>query len=103
MALEKFNEAKNRQLSSNDLRIVLVATPPVNPEPGLRIIIIGLAGFLSLMFSVMAIVGIELMDGAIRTPEKFKRMVNLPIAGVINRIDSRNFNIRTYFNQQNGS
>ncbi|MDQ2657389.1 MAG: hypothetical protein M3Y60_08195, partial [Bacteroidota bacterium] len=103
MALEKFNEAKNRQLSSSDLRIVLVATPPVNPEPGLRIIIIGLAGFLSLMFSVMAIVGIELMDGAIRTPEKFKRMVNLPMAGVINRIDSRNFNIRTYFNQQNGS
>jgi Mrp family chromosome partitioning ATPase len=30
-------------------------------------------------------------------------MVNLPLAGIINRIDSRNFNIRTYFNQQNGS
>ncbi len=103
MALEKFNEAKNRQLSGNDLRIVLVATPPVNPEPGLRLIIIGLAGFLSMIFCVMAIVGFELMDGAIRTPEKFKRMVNLPIAGLINRIDSRNFNIRAYFNQQNGS
>ncbi len=103
MALEKFNEAKNRQLSGNDLRIVLVATPPVNPEPGLRLIIIGLAGFLSMIFCVMAIVGFELMDGAIRTPDKFKRMVNLPIAGLINRIDSRNFNIRAYFNQQNGS
>jgi Mrp family chromosome partitioning ATPase len=43
------------------------------------------------------------MDGAVRTPDKFKRMVNLPIAGVINRIDSRNFNIRTYFNQQDGN
>jgi polysaccharide biosynthesis transport protein len=30
-------------------------------------------------------------------------MVGLPLIGVLNRIDSRNFNIRTYFNQQNGS
>ena len=103
MALEKYNEAKNRQLASNNLRIILAATPPVNPEPGLRLIIIGLAGFLGLTFCVMGIIGMELMDGAIRTPDKFKRMVNLPMAGIINRIDSRNFNIRTYFNQQNGN
>jgi succinoglycan biosynthesis transport protein ExoP len=102
-ALGKYNEAKNRQLTSNDLRLILVATPPVNPEPSIRLIIVGLAAFTSLILCVMAIVGLELMDGAVRTPEKFKRMVNLPIAGVINRIDSRNFNIRTYFNQQNGN
>lgn len=102
-ALEKYNEAVNLQNSSNSLRIVLVATPPVNPEPGIRLIIIGLAGFTSFILCVMVIVGLELVDGAVRTPAKFKRMVNLPLAGIINRIDSRNFNIRTYFNQQNGS
>jgi len=101
-ALAKYNEAKNRQLASNNLRLVLVATPPVNPEPGIRFIIIGLAAFVSFIFCVMVIVGLELMDGAIRTPERFKRMVNLPVAGVINRIDSRNFNIRTFFNQTGG-
>ncbi len=103
MALEKYNEAKNRQLISNDLRLILVATPPVNPEPGTRFIIIGLAAFTSLLLCVMVIVALELMDGAVRSPDKFKRMVNLPLAGIINRIDSRNFNIRTYFNQQNGN
>ncbi len=102
-AQEKYNEALNLQMSSNGLRIVLMATPPVDPEPGTRLIIIGLAAFTSLVLCVMTIVGLELMDGAVRTPEKFKRMVNLPIAGIINRIDSRNFNIRTYFNQQNGN
>jgi polysaccharide biosynthesis transport protein len=102
-ALDKYNEARNLQLSSIDLRIVLEAAPPVNPEPGTRLIIIALAAFSSLILCMMAIVGIELMDGAVRTPEKFKRMVNLPMAGIINRIDSRNFNIRTYFNQQNGN
>lgn len=103
MALEKYNEAKNRQISGNNLRMVLVASPPVNPEPGIRFVIIGLAAFTSLFFCVIAILGMELMDGAVRTPEKFKRMVNLPLIGALNRIDSRNFNIRTYFNQQNGS
>ena len=102
-ALSKYNEARNRQLISNNLRMVLMATPPVYPEPGIRLIIIALAAFISFLFCVMVIVGIELMDAAVRTPDKFKRIVNLPLAGVINRIDSRNFNIRTYFNQQNGS
>jgi polysaccharide biosynthesis transport protein len=100
-ALTKYNEARNRQLTSNSLRMVLMASPPVNPEPGIRLIIIALAAFVSFIFCVMMIVGTELLDGAVRTPEKFKRMVNLPMAGVINKIDSRNFNIRTYFNQQN--
>jgi polysaccharide biosynthesis transport protein len=103
LAMDKYNEAENLQLSSNDLRLVLVATPPVNPEPGIRFIIVGLAAFISLLLCVMMVGGLELMDGAVRTPEKFKRIVNLPMAGVINRIDSRNFNIRTYFNQQNGN
>src|SRR5690606_13777225 len=94
-ALEKYNQAVNLQKASNGLRFVLVATPPVNPEPGIRLIIVGLAGFASFLLCVMVVVGLELLDGAIRTPAKFKRMVNLPIAGIINRIDSRNFNIRT--------
>lgn len=102
-ALDKYNEARNRQLSSNNLRMVLRATPPVYPEPGLRLVIIGLAGFVSFFFCVVTIVGLELIDTSIRTPERFRRMANLPMAGVLNKIDNRNFNIRTYFNQQNGS
>ena len=102
-AHDKYNEARDRQLASNNLRMVLMAAPPVNPEPSIRLIIIGLAAFTSLLLCMMAIVGLELADVALRTPEKFKRMVNLPMAGVINRIDSRNFNIRAFFNQQNGN
>ena len=101
-ALSKYNEARNRQLVSNNLRMVVMATPPVYPEPGIRFVIIGLAAFTSLLLCLLVIGGLELMDGTIRTPDRFKRMVNLPLSGVINRIDSRNFNIRTFFNQQNG-
>jgi succinoglycan biosynthesis transport protein ExoP len=102
-AAERYNDARNKLLASNTLRQVLVAVPPVNPESSKRLLIIGLAAFSSLAMCMFVIVAMELMDGAIRTADRFKRMVGLPLAGVINRIDSRNFNIRTYFNQQNGS
>ncbi len=102
-AVERYNNAKSKMIGSNSVRQILVAVPPVAPEASKRIIIIGLAGATSLFMCLFAIVGLELIDGSIRTPTRFKQMVNLPLAGVINAIDSRNFNIRTYFNQQNGS
>ncbi len=101
--VEKYNLAKNKMMGSTPMRQVLVAVPPINPESSKRVIIIGLAGATSFFLCLFAIVGLELMDTSIRTPERFKRMVNLPLAGVLNQIDSRNFNIRTYFNQQNGN
>ncbi len=102
-AVEKYNTAKNKMLGSNTIRQVLTAVPPVEPENSKRWIIVGLAAFTSMGLCVFVILALELLDGAIRTPERFRRMVNLPLAGVINQIDSRHFNIRTYFNQQNGS
>lgn len=102
-AAERYNQAKNKMMASNTLRQVLVAVPPVYPESSKRLLIIGLAAFTSLAMCMFFIVAIELLDGSIRTAERFKRMVGLPLIGALNRIDSRNFNIRTYFNQQNGT
>jgi uncharacterized protein involved in exopolysaccharide biosynthesis/Mrp family chromosome partitioning ATPase len=100
-AVEKFNEAKNRMADANTLRQVLVAVPPVSPETSKRFIIIGLAGATSLFLCLFVIIGLELVDGSVKTPSKFKSIVGLPLAGSMNQIDSRNFNIRAIFNQQN--
>jgi polysaccharide biosynthesis transport protein len=102
-ATDKYNEAKNRLADSSNLRQVLVAVPASSPETSKRIIIVGLAAVTSLMLCLFVIVGLELIDGSVKTPDKFKRLVGLPLMGSLNRIDSRNFNIRSYFNQQNGS
>jgi succinoglycan biosynthesis transport protein ExoP len=102
-AVEKYNEAKNRLADANTLRQVLVAVPPVAPETSKRILIVALAAVTSFTLCLFAIVALELMDGSVKTPGKFKSIVGLPLSGSINKIDSRNFNIRTYFNQQNGS
>jgi len=102
-AVEKYNEARNKLASTNLLRQVLVATPPVGPEFSKRYIIVALSGVASFLLCLFAIVAMELIDGSIRTPERFKKLVGLPLIGNVIRIDSRNFNIRSYFNQQNGN
>jgi len=98
-AVNKFNEGKNRQLTSSSLRQVLVASPSLYPESSKRYLIIGLAAFSSLAICLFAIIGLELIDVSIRNPEKFKSLIGLPLIGMLNKIDSKNFNIRTYFNQ----
>ncbi|HYC84992.1 MAG TPA: hypothetical protein VEB86_07210, partial [Chryseosolibacter sp.] len=102
-ATEKYNEAKNRLADNNTIHQVLSAVPPAFPETSKRIIIIGLAGVTSFALCFFVIVVLELIDGSVRTPEKFKRVIGLPLAGCLNRIDNRNFNIRSYFNQQSGN
>jgi uncharacterized protein involved in exopolysaccharide biosynthesis/Mrp family chromosome partitioning ATPase len=98
-AVNKFNEAKNRLLSASSLRQVTVAIPPLSPESSKRILIIALAAFSSLAICLFVIVSLELLDFSIRTPEKFKRIVGLHMAGTLNKIDSKNFNIRNVFSQ----
>jgi polysaccharide biosynthesis transport protein len=98
-AVTKYNEAKNRLISSTTLRKALDASPPPYPESSKRYLVVGLAGFSSFAICFLAIIGIELIDVSIRSTDKFKRIVGLPLVGMLNKIDSKNFNIRSYFNQ----
>src|SRR5690606_7207636 len=94
-----FFRAKNRLISSTTLRKVMDASPPPYPISSRKYLIIAAAAFSSFAICVFVILGLELIDLSVKTPEKFKRIVNLPIAGMLNKVDSKNFNIRTYFNQ----
>jgi len=96
-AVEKYNEAKNRLLATNSLRQTIVAIPPAGPESSKKLLIIGLAAFSSMAICFFVIVGLELVDLSIKTIDKFKRIVNLPLAGTLNKVESKNFNIRHAF------
>lgn len=102
-AVNKYNEAQNRLIASTTLKQVLAAAPAAYPESSKKYLVIALAGFSSFAICLFAIIGLELIDVSIRNPEKFKRLVGLPLVGMINKIDSKNFNIRAYFNQANGN
>ncbi len=98
-AVNRYNDTKNAMLVSNTLRQILIAAPPLHPELTKKKIIIGLAGFSGLILCLFVIIGLELIDLTIRTPEKFLRLAGLPMIGTINEIDTKSFNIKTYFNQ----
>lgn len=98
-AVAKFNEAKNRMLTSNTLRQVTAAFPPLNPINSKRILIIGLAVFASFSLCIFVIVFFEFIDQSIKSSEKFEAAVGLPLLGSVIKVTIKNFNIPQLFGQ----
>jgi len=98
-AVGKFNEAKNKLLTSNTLRQVSAAFPPQDPLSNKRILIVGLAGFSSFSICIFVIVLLEFLDQSIRSIDKFNSIVNLPLIGSVIKLNVNNFNIPQIFNQ----
>jgi Mrp family chromosome partitioning ATPase len=72
----------------------------VNPIPTKQWLIIGLSAFTSLAICAFLLVLIEVLDLSVRTPEKFSWTVGLPLLGMLNRVDTKTFNVAHYFNHQ---
>ncbi|MFT4739240.1 MAG: succinoglycan biosynthesis transport protein ExoP [Sediminicola sp.] len=100
-AVDKYNEAQDKLLASaGSIRQVYLASPPASPEPSKRLIIIILAAFASFALSVFAIILLEIFDATIKTPMLFQRMVDMPLAGSIIKIDVKKLNFTTLFEQK---
>ena len=84
LAKDKLNEAKNITGSSNNFKQSLIGQPSLKPEDSHRLLIIGLAGFATLIVSSISIILIEYLDQSIKTPSQFQRLTHLPLLGTIN-------------------
>jgi succinoglycan biosynthesis transport protein ExoP len=71
-AVNKYNEAKNRLISSTTLRKVMDASPPPYPISSRKYLIIAAAAFSSFAICVFVILGLELIDLSVKTPDKFQ-------------------------------
>jgi polysaccharide biosynthesis transport protein len=98
-AINKYNDASNRLSITNTLKQVVIASPPLNPIPTKRILIVGLAVFASFCLCVFAFVVAEVFNTSIRTPERFTQIVRLPMLGYLNRIDIKSFDLKLYFSK----
>ncbi len=97
-AVNKYNEAQNKLLAaSGNIRQMYLASPPASPEPSKKILIVALAGLASLGFTVFVIVIIEILDGSIKTTEQYQRLVGLPLAGALIKIDTKKLNFPALF------
>ena len=76
-----FNETKPKNFKQT-----LLGEPAMSPVRSKRPLIIGAAGFGSLMLSCLIIVLLELMDQSIKTPSHFLDLTRLPLIGVVNYV-----------------
>ena len=76
-----FNETKPKNFKQT-----LLGEPAMSPVQSKRPLIIGAAGFGSLMISCLIIVLLEIMDQSIKTPSHFLDLTHLPLIGVVNKV-----------------
>lgn len=84
--VNKYNEARNRQVSEIPVRQVLMATPAVTSSSPKKIYLVGGALASSLAFVLFVLIIQAVTDHSIRTPSRFRQVVQLPLTGTLNRL-----------------
>ncbi len=95
----KYNDALNLMVSVNTLRKVQSAMPSLTPDSIGKELIAGLAAFASLAITLFVLILMEILDSSIRTPSGFRRMVGMPLIGVVNMLDGKKLNIQEVFSE----
>lgn len=86
VTVNKYNEARNRQVSGSPVRQILKASPAITPSSTKKIYLVGGALVSSLAFVLFIIIMQEVTDHSIRTPSRFNQIVQLPLTGTLNRL-----------------
>lgn len=103
-AVNKYNEAQNALLAaSGTIRQLYKAAPPASPEASKRLLIIALSGFASLSIVLFSIIVIELFDSSIKTTDQYQKMVGLPLAGTLIKVDTKKLNFPALFGKKHDS
>ena len=75
--------------SVNNFRQLQIAQPAIEPEPSKRALIVLLAGAVTCMTVVLAIVMMTYLDSTVRTPTLFAKMVPLKLISIVNFVNLR--------------
>ncbi|MEM7550913.1 MAG: Wzz/FepE/Etk N-terminal domain-containing protein [Bacteroidota bacterium] len=100
-AQKRYNESQNKlKAATESIKQVYLATPPANPESSKRLIIIALSGIVVFGLGVFLILAKELLDDSIKVQSQFHRIVNLPLAGTIMKVNVKNLNYSSLFSKK---
>ena len=84
-AKSKFNNALDQNSSSiNNFRQLQIAQPAIEPEPSKRKAIVGLAGTVTFLSTILIIVLLTYLDSSVKTPIVFSKKVNLKLISMVN-------------------
>jgi polysaccharide biosynthesis transport protein len=92
VALNRLNEAKE-QFVTNKMSIsqVLVAEPAEKAESRKTLVFMILSGGVSFFVCVFSVIGIELADSRIKSPQRFKQLTRLKLAGILPKLPEKDF------------
>ena len=88
--------------SSYPVKLVTHAQIPEKPEPDHQLILSGFAGMLSGTMCVVLIFFLTFLDVSLNTPHQFEKFTNLSLLASINKIKTKNLDIKKLFSS-NGS
>ncbi len=101
-AVNKYNEFKNQSLISGAyIRQTKEGQPAVEPESSNTVIITLAAGAAVFVLIASIIFILELLDFRIKTPAQFSRLTKLPLAGTVNKIDTKKLKLKELFSVDN--
>jgi Mrp family chromosome partitioning ATPase len=68
----------------NNFKQMLIGQPALFPEPSKRKLIVGMAGAVALISTILIIVLLTYLDSSIKTPSIFSKTVNLKLISMVN-------------------
>ncbi|MFT7589129.1 MAG: succinoglycan biosynthesis transport protein ExoP [Limisphaerales bacterium] len=99
--VNKLNMAKLMSLTSgNQLTLIERGQVPGTPEPGKSLMMSAFAGMLAFAFCIVGIFALAYLDMTLKTPDRFKRMTDIPLLGYLNQLKFSNLDLETFFNQK---
>lgn len=90
-ALKALNDAQDQNFSSvNNFKQFVTGQPAIDPEPSKRLLIVGGAGVVTFIISLLAIVFLAYLDTSVKTPAVFSKVVNLKLISMVNYMNLKN-------------
>lgn len=84
----------------NNFKQTLVGMPAASPTPSRRMLLGGIAGFLMLFFSALAIILLEFIDGSFKTPQIFEKTTGTTLLTSVNKVEFNKKSLESYFNPE---
>lgn len=92
-AKAKYDLARNNLALGSQFKQILFGQPSLTPERSKRLIIIALAGAVTLVLSVLVIVLIEYFDVSVKMPSHFQKQTGLKVLNVTNWVNLKKYTV----------
>lgn len=101
LVLNKQNMAQFNALKAGEsLRIIEIAVPSERPEPSKNLLLVIMAGAVSLVLCIVVIFLLEYLDQTSKSPSTFERQTRMVLLGTLNMLQAPRLDLKTLFSNK---